>query len=151
MGPPSGTASWSASAVLHILKPLALLGKPRQQRRHLRVGAHALAVLLELVDHGLETHGVGVEHRTAPVDRPAVTVDPDDVDVRGPDRDAFLKDLGALVDHREDAALEDLLLGDLARLLAGLGHEVADDLLGDGRRTRLAVLVVVVVAGAGLL
>src|SRR5690606_40341397 len=31
------------------------------------------------------------------------------------------------------------------------GHEVADDLLGDGRRTRLAVLVVVVVAGAGLL
>src|SRR5690606_39773994 len=93
----------------------------------------------------------GVEHRTAPVDRPAVTVDPDDVDVRGPDRDAFLEDLGALVDHREDAALEDLLLGDLARLLAGLGHEVADDLLGDGRRTRLAVLVVVVVAGAGLL
>ena len=64
---------------------------------------------------------------------------------------AFFEDLRALVDHRIDAALEDLLVGDLAPVDALLGGEVEDDLLGDRRGLGVAVLVVVVVAGAGLL
>ena len=48
------------------------------------------------------------------IDRPAIAVDPDDIDVGGALRLALLQDLRALVDHRIEAALEDLLVGDRA-------------------------------------
>ena len=91
-------------------------------------------------------------HRAAAVDRPAVAVDPDDVDVGRPDRDALLQNLRALVDHRVEAALEDLVAADLALVDALGGAEVGDDLLDlrVGRRGA-GFRVVDVVAAAVLL
>ena len=44
---------------------------------------------------------VGVEHRAAAPDRPAVAVDPDHVDVAGAGGDTLVEDARALVDHRD--------------------------------------------------
>src|SRR5690242_11997620 len=90
-------------------------------------------------------------HRAAAIDRPAIAVHPDDIDVGRPDRLLLVEDLRAFVDHRIDAALEDFLIADLARVLTRLRNEVVDDLLGDGRRFCGSVFVIVVIAGAGLL
>ncbi len=63
----------------------------------------------------------------------------------------LVEDFRAFVDHRIDAAFEDLLVADLARIDAALGDEILDDLLGDGRGLGVAIFVVVVVARIGLL
>ena len=47
---------------------------------------------------------------------------------------ALFEDLRALVDHRIDAALQDLLVGDAAAVDALLGGEIEDDLLDDRAR-----------------
>src|SRR5262249_4757668 len=94
---------------------------------------------------------VGPEHRAASIDRPAVAVDPDDVDVAGADGDLFLEDLGALVDHWIEQPLQDILVGDRPPLDAHLRGAVDDDLLHVGTGRRIALLVVFVVAGARLL
>jgi hypothetical protein len=49
------------------------------------------------------------------VQREAVAVQVDDVDVAGPGGDAFFQDARALVDQGEDAALHHLVVADLAR------------------------------------
>ena len=51
-----------------------------------------LAILLDLGHDIVETHGVGPEHGATGVYRPAVTIDPDHVDVARPDGDALFKD-----------------------------------------------------------
>src|SRR5262249_8219416 len=95
---------------------------------------------------------VGVEHRAAAPHRPAVAVDPDHVDVAGPIGEALLEDARALVDHRIDHALEDLLLVDFPprnpERLRGLDDDLLD--LGIGRRRARAGLIDVI-APAGLL
>src|SRR5439155_16580885 len=100
---------------------------------------------------GLEPDRVGPEHRATSIDRPAIPVHPDHVDVAGADRDLFLEDLGALVDHRIEQPLQDLLVGDRPARDAQLRRDVDDDLLDVGIRRRVPLLVVLVVAGARLL
>jgi hypothetical protein len=67
-------------------------------------------------------------------------------------RDAVFQHLGAFVDERVDAALDDLLVGDLAARDAGFARAVLDQRshLGIGQR-RAAAGFVAVEAGAGLL
>src|SRR6266849_3248680 len=57
-------------------------------------------------------HVVGIMHRASAVDRESVAVVPDHVDVAGPSGNALTQDAGALVDHREQQALHDLILAD---------------------------------------
>src|SRR5208282_6892099 len=56
---------------------------------------------------------IGVKHRSATPDRPTIAVHPDHVDVAGTCGDALFENARTLIDHREDHALDDLLLGDL--------------------------------------
>src|SRR3990170_7388461 len=77
----------------------------------------------------LEPDLIGPEHRAAAVDRPAVAVDPDDVDIARANGDLLLEDLRALVHHRVEQPLEDLLVGDRATLEALLSGDLEDDLL----------------------
>src|SRR3546814_232851 len=87
----------------------------------------------------------------AAIDGPAIAVDPDDIDVGGALGHAFLQDFRALVDHRVDRALHDLLVGYLALLNAGLLPEFLDHLGDDGRGGGAALVVIIVEAGALLL
>src|SRR5476651_1124027 len=115
--------------------------------------AGGVAVLHQGVVDGFQAdHVVGPPHRAAAIDRPAVAVDPDDVDVERALGHLLLEDLGALVHHREQAALHDLLVGDGAAGDAELLRGLLDDLLDLGIGDRRAVgQIVLVVARAGLL
>src|SRR5882724_358032 len=131
---------------------LALGGETIQQGRGLPVLALRLPPLLHPVAHGLEPDLIGPEHRAAPVDWPAVAVDPDHVDVARPDRDLLLQDLGPLVDHRVEQPRQDLVLPDLPPGDAHLARYLDDDLLHVGVGDRGAVaLLVAEVTRAGLL
>src|SRR5689334_24059131 len=115
------------------IEPPAFLGEFDEQRRGLP--HRALVSLLELFDRGqhlVQAHGVGVEHRPAAVGREAVAGEVDHVDVGGAQRDTFLEDLRALVHERVDKALDDLVVGDLARL-DPIGFPVVGDELVDLR------------------
>src|SRR6218665_312461 len=94
---------------------------------------------------------LAVVQGAAAVHGPAVAVDPHHVDVGGTHGHALLQDLGALVDHGIDAALQDLVVRHLAGGDALLAGEVADHALHQLGRLRRALPVVVVEAGAGLL
>src|SRR5262249_47490464 len=94
---------------------------------------------------------VGPEHWAAPVHRPAVTVYPDDVDVARPDGDLLLENLGALVHHWVEQALENLLVGDGAARDAELGRDLDDDLLDLGVGSSGTLSAVRVVTSTGLL
>src|SRR6516164_2312744 len=59
-----------------------------------------------------ESQPVGVIHRPTAPHRPPIAVDPDHVDVARARGDTFFQDASALVDHREDHALDNLLLTD---------------------------------------
>src|ERR1700688_4440665 len=86
---------------------------------------------------------VGPPHRAAAIPREAEAEDPHDVDVTRPQRDAVAEELGALVDEREHAALDDFLVLDLAALDAE-ALRLGDDELVDRRilnRFTLPVLV----------
>src|SRR5262249_61043571 len=102
------------------------------------------------VAKGVEADRVGPEHRAASIDRPAVAIDPDDIDVAGANGDLLLEDLGAFVDHRIEQALQDLLVGDRPTRDAHLRGDVDDDLLDVGARRRVALFVALVVPGARL-
>src|SRR5713101_2506377 len=55
---------------------------------------------------------IGIVHRAAAPDWPAIAVHPDDVDVARPAGDALLENAGTLIDHRENHAFDDFLLRD---------------------------------------
>src|SRR5690348_9791822 len=135
----------------HIGELLAFRDELFKQRRGLESVTHRPLELLHLRQYLVEADGVAVVHGAAAIDRPAIAVHPHHIDIGRPDRLLLVEDLRALVDHRVDAAFEDFLVADLARVLARLRNEVVDDLLGDGRWFRRPVLVIVVIAGAGLL
>jgi len=59
-----------------------------------------------------EPQPISVIHRSATPHGPAIAIHPDHVDVAGTGRDAFFENACALVDHREDHALDDLLRRD---------------------------------------
>src|SRR5690606_11399570 len=83
------------------------------------------------------------EHRAAAIDRPAIAVNPHDIDVARALRLAFGEDQRAFVDHRVKRALDDFLIGDFALLDPRLLAEFLDD-LGDARAFRRLALVVIV-------
>src|SRR5262245_25794210 len=131
---------------------LALVGQAVEQGGGLPHVAVLALPLPHAIADGLEPEGVGPEHGSAPVHGPAVAVHPDDVDVAGPDGQLLLEDLGPLIDHRVEQALEDLLVGDEAPDDAHVGRDLGDDLFHLGVRLRRAVApLVAVVAGPRLL
>src|SRR2546428_6483 len=148
---------WSAGGLLararlRVQERLACVRQPAQERGRLPdVPVPALGLQHAGLDR-LEPHLVRPEHRAAPVDRPAVAVDPDHVDVARADRELLLEDLRSLVHHRVEQALEDLLVRDRAALDRLLPGDLEDNLLdvGIGDRRAVAALVAVI-AGAGLL
>src|SRR5579859_422749 len=79
---------------------LAFGGEALEQRRGFERGIVGLpGIIGETIGDVLQSHRIGPVHRAAAVDRPAVAVEPDHVDVARTRRDAFIKDAGALVDH----------------------------------------------------
>src|SRR5207248_10736379 len=97
---------------------LAFGGKLREQRRRLPEAGIAMRIGSEAPHralHVIESHRVGVEHRSAAIARKAVAGEIHDVDIGRAQRNAFVEKLRALVHERVDATLDDLLLGDLAR------------------------------------
>src|SRR5436305_1674468 len=79
--------------------------------------------------------------------RPAIAVDPHHVDVGSADRLALFQNLRAFVDHRIDAALQNLFVRNLPHIGAAFGTKIFNDLRGDGRWLGVALLVVVVEPG----
>src|SRR5213594_4030584 len=141
-----------SGSLLRLEEPFARVRQPAQERGRLPdVAVPALGLQHAGLDR-LEPHLFCPEHRAAPVDRPAVAVDPDHVDVARADRELLLEDLRSLVHHRVEQALEDLLVRDRAALDRLLPGDLEDDLLdvGIGDRRAVAALVAVI-AGAGLL
>src|SRR6266511_2840597 len=132
---------------------LPLVGELVQERGGLPVVAAELLLVIEhAVAERLEPdRKVGPEHRATPVDRPAVAIHPDHVDVARPQGDLLLDDVGALVHHRVEQALEDLLVEDGAARDAELGRDTDDDLLDVGVGSGGTVGAILVVAGACLL
>src|SRR5262249_17280072 len=131
----------------------ALVGELVQKRRGPpEITARLLLESQQPIADRLEADLVGPEHRAATVDGPAIAVHPDDVDVARADGLAFLEDLGALVDHRVEQSLADLVVGDRATRHAGFLRDFQDDALdlgiGPGRAIATFVLVE---AAAGLL
>src|SRR5678815_3390197 len=140
-----------------VIEPPSFLGEFDEQGRGLPL--RALVALLEFLDggqHAGQAHRVGVEHRPAAVRREAVAGEVHHVDVRGAQRDAFPEDVRALVRQRVHAALDDLVVGDEARLVAHLLAVVLKHLLDFGVRDRLPGIwatggLVLVPAAAALL
>ena len=95
---------------------------------------------------------VRVVHRPATVLREAVAIDVHHVDVAGPQGDAVVEQLGADVDERVQASLQDFTLVEFLAFEAELGAGLGDDLGDRGIRLSLAAaLGVGVEAGVRLL
>src|SRR6516225_3139008 len=94
---------------------------------------------------------VHLPHGSPAPGREAVAVEVHDIAIAGPERDALLHDLGALVGKAQQAALDDLVGRDVPLLdLQGLGLG-ADQRLDLGIDNALAAGIVLVVAGPRLL
>src|SRR5262249_55728454 len=124
----------------------ALVGELVQKRRGPpEITARLLLESQQPIADRLEADLVGPEHRAATVDGPAIAARPDDGDVARADGLAFLEDLGALVDHRVEQSLADLVVGDRATRHAGFLRDFQDDALdlgiGPGRAIATFVLV----------
>ena len=94
---------------LNVLPSAASL---RQQRRRLperRIGVRIGRETRHAAHDVVQTQHVGVEHRSAAMQRKAVAGQVDHVDIGRALRDAFVEDARAFVDQREDAALDDLV------------------------------------------
>src|SRR5206468_11177269 len=93
----------------------------------------------------LQANRISPEHRTAGGSRPAIAVEPDDVDVGGALRDALFEDSRTLIDHGIKQPLQDLLILDLAWPIAPpLGERCDDRFDFRGRRSNPLCIVVVV-------
>src|SRR6266566_9355167 len=94
----------------------------------------------------LQANRISPEHRSAGGSRPAIAVEPDDVDVGGALCDALFKDPRALIDHRIKQPLQDLLILDLAWPIAPPLGEPGDDRFDFRGRSCDSLCVVVVVS-----
>src|SRR3546814_17087824 len=101
-------------------------------------------MLLERRDDLVGALDTRPEHRAAAIDRPAIAIDPHDIDVARALRLAFGQDQRAFVDHRIERAFDDLLIGDFALFDAGLRAALLDD-LGDARAFALVPLPVLLI------
>src|SRR5690606_37939687 len=84
------------------------------------------------------------EHRAAAIDRPAIAIDPHDIDIARALRLAFGQNQRAFVDHRIERALDNFLIGDLALFDPGPLAKFFDD-FGDAGAFRRTALVVIII------
>src|SRR5690349_20866656 len=115
------TAAGVATAVRGLSSPGELRSSGRlveQELREAEVASHPLLLTLQTLDNLVEADRVRPSHRAAAIDRPAIAVDPDHIDVGRALRHAFFEDLRALVHHSVECAVDDLLVADLALLHA---------------------------------
>src|SRR5260370_32974713 len=97
-------------------------------------------------------YAVGVMHRPAAIDREAVAVDPDHVDIAGALGDALAQNAGALIDHWEQQTFDHRVLAECAARNAALPRGVDDQRLDLGIRFRGArAWLIKIVAARGLL
>src|SRR5438105_11612353 len=93
----------------------------------------------------IETQHVGVQHGPAAIQRKAIAGQINHVDIGRALGDALLKNARTFVDQREDTALDDLGIGDLARhhtnLLAIAADQFLDCWIGYGIALALFVTV----------
>src|SRR5439155_3948444 len=83
-------------------------GEPLERRRRRPIGsAEALAQREDALEHVLRAQPVGVEERAAAIAREPVAGEPYEVDVGSSGNHAFVDNLRALVDHADEAALDD--------------------------------------------
>src|SRR5258708_6471729 len=98
----------------------------------------------------LEADLIGVDHGAAGIEGPAITVEPDHIDVARTRRDLFLEDSRALVDHRIHHALENFVIADHAALapepLQGFIDQLLYFRIGQ-RRARAGLVLVIALAG----
>src|SRR5713101_3028138 len=99
----------------------------------------------------LQTGCVGVPHRSAAMRREPVAIHVDDVNVDGAQGVALLQDARTLIDQPINAAIHDLLRGDLPLLDTGFGGPLAHQFGHFGIGNRAALGVVLIPAGAGFL
>src|SRR3546814_1357060 len=66
------------------------------------------------------------EHRAALVPWPAISIKPDDVDVRGALGDIFFEDFRAFIDHRVQRSRDDLVVRDVAPFQPCAVAEIVD-------------------------
>src|SRR6202041_1459545 len=98
----------------------------------------------------LQADLIGIEHRAAAIDRPAIAIEPDHIDIAGARRDLFFENSRAFIDHRIHHALEDFLVADDAALAPQTLQRLVDQLLDFGigqRRPRTGFIFVVALAG----
>src|SRR5262249_16031231 len=98
----------------------------------------------------LQPDRIRVPHWPATISREAVTVDIDNVDVHGTQREAFLKNARAFVDQRIDAAFHDLLASDLSLRNSGFSSALAHQFRNLGIGNGPALGIVFVPAGSSL-
>src|SRR5919201_3273919 len=104
-----------------VIEPPSFFREFDEQRRGLPlVAVIALLESLDRAEHPVQSHGVGVEHRPAPIGREAVARQVHHIDVRRAERDALLENVRAFVGERIDAALDDFFIADRPRLVAHL-------------------------------
>jgi len=88
---------------------------------------------------------VSVKHRPALVGRPAISIEPDDIDVGGALRLSLFEDPEAFIDHRVNAGGDDF--AGSGRRAGGNAGDLRDDPCGDFGRDRAAAFIIVVIAG----
>src|SRR5439155_26373929 len=111
-----------------------------------------VAKLADAIVHFLQSHRARIPHGSTAVGGETITVDINDVDVHGPQRDALLEDPGAFVDERIYGSLYDLVVADCAPLDARCAGAFLDNLFHLGiRHSSPVVRFVLVPARAGLL
>src|SRR5215472_4327599 len=132
-------------------KAAALFREAPQQRS----GCPELSVsTVEMADafkHVLQPHSVRIPHGTAAIRGEAVAIDVDDVDIDRAQGEALLKDVRAFIHQRIHAAIDDLLLGNVAlrdiRFRSPIANHAPYFRIGNGA----AILIVLVPTCPGLL
>src|SRR5262249_5122432 len=98
-----------------------------------------------------QPYGISIPHRAAPMDREAISIQVDDVDIDRSERVALFQDSGSLVDQGIDAAIDNLFGRDLPLLDPGFGGPFSDQVGHFRVAVGPAILIILVPARAGLL
>ncbi len=81
----------------------------------------------ERLDDLTRTFKVAPEHRSTAVNRPAISINPHDIDIRCPLGLTFFEDFIPLVDHRIERSFNDLLLADFTLRQIGCRAKLFDN------------------------
>src|SRR6266404_2742825 len=148
-----GSEKSSGALLPQRLKSIPGGGELFQQRRGaVAVVAGGMREGREPVPNIPKPDAVGVMHRPAAIDREAVAVDPDHVDIAGALCDALVQNTGALIDHREQQTFDHRVLAECAARDAALRRGIDDQLLDLGIRFRGArAWLIKIEAARGLL